>query len=158
VGRVSVEKNIEAFLASRHPGSKVVVGDGPAIGKLQAEFPEAHFLGRQTGDDLAACYAAADVMVFPSHTDTFGLVMIEALACGTPVAAFPVPGPLDVLDDTSGAMDDDLDRAIASALKKERRDCLRRGRSFSWERSTDQFLAALEPEAEPAVPRTAIAA
>ena len=143
VGRVAVEKNIEAFLAADHPGSKVVVGDGPALARLKAEFPAAHFLGQRSGEALAACYAGADVFVFPSHTDTFGLVMIEALACGTPVAAFPVRGPLDVLDETSGAMDDDLSAAIARALGLGREDCLRRGRSFNWERCTDQFLAAL---------------
>jgi len=104
------------------------------------------FLGKQSGKALAACYAGADVMVFPSHTDTFGLVMIEALACGTPVAAFPVPGPIDVLDESSGAMDSDLSIAISRALTLDREHCLRRGRSFSWERSTDQFLAALVPE------------
>lgn len=149
VGRVAVEKNIEAFLAAQHPGTKVVVGDGPALARLKAEFPTAVFLGKQSGEALAACYAGADVMVFPSHTDTFGLVMIEALACSTPVAAFPVPGPLDVLDEASGAMDADLSAAIRRALRLDREHCLRRGRSFSWERSTDQFLAALVPEPHP---------
>jgi glycosyltransferase involved in cell wall biosynthesis len=146
VGRVAVEKNIEAFLAAEHPGTKVVVGDGPALARLEAEFPAAVFLGKLSGEALAACYAGADVMVFPSHTDTFGLVMIEALACGTPVAAFPVPGPRDVLDASSGAMDCDLSAAIARALTLDRRACAQRGRSFSWERSADQFLAALVPE------------
>lgn len=143
VGRVAVEKNIEAFLAADHPGSKVVVGDGPALAKLKAEFPAAHFLGRLSGEPLAACYAGADVLVFPSHTDTFGLVMIEALACGTPVAAFPVSGPLDVLDEASGAMDVDLSAAIGRALCLDREACQRRDRSFGWAQSTDQFLAAL---------------
>lgn len=146
VGRVAVEKNIEAFLAAEHLGTKVVVGDGPALARLKSEFPAAVFLGKMSGEALAACYAGADVMVFPSHTDTFGLVMIEALACGTPVAAFPVPGPLDVLDESSGAMDGDLSAAISRALQLAREDCLRRGRGFSWERSTDQFLAALVPD------------
>jgi len=146
VGRVAVEKNIEAFLAADLPGSKVVVGDGPALADLRAQFPHAHFLGRKSGEALAACYAGADVMVFPSHTDTFGLVMIEALACGTPVAAFPVPGPLDVLDETSGAMHANLAGAIGRALLLDRGDCLARGRSFGWAHSTDQFLAALVPE------------
>jgi glycosyltransferase involved in cell wall biosynthesis len=155
VGRVAVEKNIEAFLANTHPGSKVVVGDGPALARLQADFPEARFLGRKSGGELAACYAAADVLVFPSRTDTFGLVMIEALACGTPVAAFPVPGPLDVLDDRSGAMDTDLAAAIAAALTRDRARCLARGRQFSWQRSADQFLAALVPEATDREPRLA---
>lgn len=147
VGRVAVEKNIEAFLGNRHPGSKVVVGDGPAMAKLQARFPEGHFVGRQSGAALAACYAGADVLVFPSRTDTFGLVMIEALACGTPVAAYPVSGPLDILTPESGCMAESLETAIAGALRLDRDNCLAHGRSFSWETSTDQFLAALTPDA-----------
>jgi glycosyltransferase involved in cell wall biosynthesis len=153
VGRVAVEKNIEAFLAAKHPGSKVVVGDGPALAKLKAAFPEALFVGKQTGEALAACYAGADVFVFPSKTDTFGLVMIEALACGTPVAAYPVVGPVDVLDAKSGALDQDLDAAIARALTLDREDCLAHGRSFSWQVSADQFLAALACEEPAALPR-----
>ncbi|WAT17226.1 glycosyltransferase family 1 protein [Aurantiacibacter sp. MUD11] len=145
VGRVAVEKNIEAFLGNGHPGSKVVVGDGPALDKLQARFPEAHILGRRTGDALAACYAGADVFVFPSKTDTFGLVMIEALACGTPVAAYPVPGPLDVLEPASGAMAERLEDAIAAALRLDRTTCHRIGRAFSWSASADQFAAGLAP-------------
>lgn len=155
VGRVAVEKNIAAFLECRHPGSKVVVGDGPALARLEAAYPEAVFLGKQTGPELAACYAGADVFVFPSRTDTFGLVMIEALACGTPVAAYPVTGPADVLDATSGAMDEDLDTAIARALTLDREDCLAHGRGYSWQASADQFLAALaceEPAAQPKRP------
>lgn len=149
VGRVAVEKNIEAFLGNRHPGSKVVVGDGPALQRLAAVFPDTCFLGRRSGKELAACYAGADVFVFPSRTDTFGLVMIEALACGTPVAAFPVPGPLDVLDERSGAMRESIEDAIAAALLLDRTDCIAHGRSFSWEASTDQFLTALQPEPAP---------
>jgi len=150
VGRVAVEKNIEAFLRSAHPGSKVVVGDGPALARLRAEFPEVHFVGRQVGAELAACYAGADVFVFPSRTDTFGLVMIEALACGTPVAAFPVTGPVDVLTPKSGAMNEDLDKAIARALRLDREACLAHGRSFTWEASARQFLEALAcPAVEP---------
>lgn len=145
VGRVAVEKNIAAFLANGHPGSKVVVGDGPALDALRARFPAAHFLGSRSGHALAACYAAADVFVFPSRTDTFGLVMIEALACGTPVAAYPVAGPLDVLSDKSGVMDIQLEQAIAAALHLRRDDCLAHGRAFSWEASAQQFLAALQP-------------
>jgi glycosyltransferase involved in cell wall biosynthesis len=145
VGRVAVEKNIEAFLASKHPGSKVVVGDGPALAGLSARFPEARFLGQLGGTALAACYAGADVFVFPSRTDTFGLVMIESLACGTPVAAFPVPGPLDVLTPATGAMDEDLDQAIARALTLSRHDCQAHGQAFSWQASAQQFLAALRP-------------
>jgi len=151
VGRVAVEKNIEAFLRCRHPGSKVVVGDGPALARLRAAFPEAHFLGRQTGRALAACYAGADVFVFPSRTDTFGLVMIEALASGTPVAAYPVSGPVDVLNGASGAMDEDLDRAITRALALDAEDCRAHARGFSWENSARQFLDALvQPAPAPA--------
>ncbi|WEK45525.1 MAG: glycosyltransferase family 1 protein [Candidatus Andeanibacterium colombiense] len=150
VGRVAVEKNIEAFLRASHPGSKVVVGDGPALARLRAEFPEVHFVGRQVGAELAACYAGADVFVFPSRTDTFGLVMIEALACGTPVAAFPVTGPVDILTESCGAMDPDLDRAIARALTLDREACLAHGRRFTWEASARQFLDALVcPALEP---------
>ncbi|RPF71362.1 glycosyltransferase family 4 protein [Aurantiacibacter spongiae] len=150
VGRVAVEKNIEAFLGNTHPGSKVVIGDGPARDSLQRRFPEAHFLGRREGDDLAACYAGADVFVFPSRTDTFGLVMIEAMACGTPVAAFPVPGPLDVLSPDSGAMNDRLEDAIAAALRCDRAACHARGTSFTWEASADQFVAGLRTVDPPA--------
>jgi glycosyltransferase involved in cell wall biosynthesis len=146
VGRVAVEKNIEAFLRSNHPGSKVVVGDGPALARLKAQCPEAHFLGRQQGEDLAACYAGADVFVFPSRTDTFGLVMIEALACGTPVAAYPVAGPLDILTAESGALDENLDRAIAAALRLDREGCTAHAATFSWESSATQFLSALARE------------
>ncbi len=145
VGRIAVEKNIEAFLESRHPGAKVVVGDGPALSRLQAAYPGVLFLGRKSGAALAACYAGADVFVFPSRTDTFGLVMIEALACGTPVAAYPVPGPLDVLSEKSGCMAETLEDSIAGALKLDRTDCVEHGRRFSWSASTDQFLAALSP-------------
>jgi glycosyltransferase involved in cell wall biosynthesis len=123
----------------------VVVGDGPALASLKARFPDAHFLGKQTGLALAACYAGADVFVFPSRTDTFGLVMIEALACGTPVAAYPVAGPLDVLTPASGAMAERLEDAIAGALRLDREHCLEHARKFTWEASPDQFLAALEP-------------
>lgn len=143
VGRVAVEKNIEAFLASDYPGTKVVVGDGPAKAALEAKFPEAVFLGKRTGRDLAGCYAGADVFVFPSRTDTFGLVMIEALACGTPVAAYPVPGPLDILTDAVGAMGDDLARAIDAARYCDRRACAAHGAGFSWEAATRQFLSGL---------------
>lgn len=143
VGRVAVEKNLEAFLGGGYPGSKVVVGDGPALVQMQARFPETHFLGRRSGPALAGCYAHADVFVFPSRTDTFGLVMIEALACGTPVAAFPVAGPRDIVTDRVGALSDDLDRAIAGALFSERADCAELGARYSWDAATDQFLAGL---------------
>lgn len=152
VGRVSVEKNVEAFLANSAAGSKVVVGDGPLLAKLEARFPDAHFLGRQIGADLAACYAGADVLVFPSRTDTFGLVMIEALSCGTPVAAFPVTGPRDVLTAATGAMDDVLELGITRALGLRREDCIAHASTFSWRASADQFLAALSPRPEGARP------
>lgn len=149
VGRVAVEKNIEAFLACDYPGTKVVVGDGPARAALEAKFPEARFLGKRTGRELAGCYAGADVFVFPSRTDTFGLVMIEALACGTPVAAFPVPGPLDILNDDVGAMSEDLARAIDAARYCVPARCTSHASAYSWEAATRQFLsglAALEEE------------
>lgn len=145
VGRVAVEKNIEAFLASDHPGSKVIVGDGPARELLARSHPYAHFVGTRAGAELAGYYAGADVFVFPSRTDTFGLVMIEALACGTPVAAFPVSGPLDVLTPGSGVMDADLTAAIAGALRLDPAACAEAGSRFSWETSTRQFLHALVP-------------
>lgn len=145
VGRVAVEKNLEAFLDCPYPGSKVVVGDGPALASLKARFPDAHFLGRKSGRELAGCYAGANVFVFPSRTDTFGLVMIESLACGTPVAAFPVPGPLDIVTDRVGALSERLPRAIDAALYCERADCAAYGASFSWDAATRQFLDGLAP-------------
>lgn len=143
VGRVSVEKNIEAFLGGAYPGSKVVVGDGPALDQLRAKYPEAHFLGRRSGRDLAGCYAGADVFVFPSRTDTFGLVMIEALACGTPVAAYPVAGPADIITEHTGALAEDLDRAINAAVFCSPADCVALARNYSWGAATDQFVAGL---------------
>ncbi len=143
VGRVAVEKNIEAFLDSNQPGSKVVVGDGPALDGLKARYPEVHFTGRKTGRELAGHYAGADVFVFPSRTDTFGLVIIEALACGTPVAAYPVTGPIDILTPECGAMHADLGSAIKSALTLDPADCIALGEQFSWEASASQFLDGL---------------
>jgi glycosyltransferase involved in cell wall biosynthesis len=145
VGRVAVEKNVEAFLASSYPGTKVVVGKGPARAMLETRFPEAVFLGPLFGDALAAAYAGADVLVFPSRTDTFGLVMIEAMACGTPVAAYPVPGPVDVLTPTTGAMRETLDEAIAAALVLDAADCVAHARGFTWAASAAQFRDALVP-------------
>ena len=143
VGRVAIEKNLEAFLGNAHPGSKVVVGDGPAKAELEAAYPDAHFLGSLFGADLAGAFGGADVFVFPSRTDTFGLVMIEAMACGTPVAAYPVSGPIDIVTPESGALSDDLEHAIAAALLCDRAACTAHGRSFSWERSADEFLTGL---------------
>lgn len=143
VGRVSVEKNIGAFLACEYPGTKVVVGDGPARAALEQQFPDAHFLGLRSGRALAGCYAGADVFVFPSRTDTFGLVMIEALACGLPVAAFPVAGPIDIVTERTGALSEQIERAIDAALYCDRKHCAAYGASFSWEVATRQFLAGL---------------
>ncbi|GAA0265624.1 glycosyltransferase family 1 protein [Alteraurantiacibacter aestuarii] len=143
-GRIAVEKNVEAFLTARHAGSKVLVGDGPARAALQARFPQAHFLGFKQGADLAGVYAGADALVFPSLTDTFGVVMIEALACGTPVAAFPVAGPMDVLTPTVGAMDHDLDRAIERALLCDRDACAAYGKTFTWGESAREFLDGMK--------------
>ncbi|MEM7665416.1 MAG: glycosyltransferase family 1 protein [Pseudomonadota bacterium] len=145
VGRVAVEKNIEAFLRCDYPGTKVIVGDGPARAALEVQFPEAVFLGKRTGSELAGCYAGADVFVFPSKTDTFGLVMIEALACGTPVAAFPVAGPVDIVTEQVGALSDSLSRAIDAARYCERKDCVALGAHYSWEAATQQFVAGLVP-------------
>jgi glycosyltransferase involved in cell wall biosynthesis len=155
VGRVAVEKNIEAFLALDVPGSKVVVGDGPARLALQAKYPHAHFLGLQQGEALASAYRGADALVFPSRTDTFGLVMIEALASGTPVAAYPVMGPVDVLADEVGAMDEDLVSAVGRALALDRGDCASYGRQFTWARSAREFLASLHILQAGAVARAA---
>lgn len=145
VGRVAVEKNVEAFLRSEHPGSKVVVGDGPARTTLEAQYPDAHFLGAMSGRALAGAYAGADVFVFPSRTDTFGLVMIEALVSGAPVAAYPVSGPIDIVTSETGAMDEDLDRSIARALTRDRTVCAAYGQGFTWDASAQQFLNALVP-------------
>jgi Glycosyltransferase len=143
VGRVAVEKNIDAFMALETPGSKVVVGDGPARSALEARHPDVHFLGMLSGQVLAAAYRSADVFVFPSRTDTFGLVMIEALACGTPVAAYPVMGPVDVLTEQTGAMSEQLDQAVAQALALSPAACVAHAGSFTWRRSAEQFLDSL---------------
>ena len=143
VGRVAIEKNIGAFLNSDQPGSKVVVGDGPALAGLQSRYPDVHFVGRKSGQELAGYYAGADVFIFPSKTDTFGLVIIEALACGTPVAAYPVTGPIDILTAASGAMNEDLNVAIQRALTLNSVDCITHGEKFSWDASASQFLNGL---------------
>jgi glycosyltransferase involved in cell wall biosynthesis len=149
VGRVAVEKNLEAFLALSLPGSKVVIGDGPQKAVLQRRYPQARFLGEKTGKDLTSHIAAADVFVFPSRTDTFGVVQLEALACGTPVAAFPVTGPLDVIGDHPvGALDTDLRNACIRALGISREKCRSFALERSWENSAKQFignLSALQP-------------
>jgi glycosyltransferase involved in cell wall biosynthesis len=149
VGRVAVEKNLEAFLSLNLPGSKVVIGDGPQKAALEQGYPKARFLGEKTGRDLTAHLAAADVFVFPSRTDTFGVVQLEALACGTPVAAFPVTGPVDVIaDHPVGALDTDLQSACMRALGMSRESCRNFALERSWENSARQFignLTALQP-------------
>ncbi|MGH8143958.1 MAG: glycosyltransferase family 4 protein [Steroidobacteraceae bacterium] len=146
-GRVAVEKNIDAFLELDLPGSKWVAGDGPALKAVQARHPNVNYLGVLNQHELAAVYACADVFVFPSKTDTFGLVLLEAMACGVPVAAYPVPGPLDVLGDsrTAGVMHEDLRTACLQALKLRREDAAAHARKFSWRAATEQFLAHLHP-------------
>ncbi|HUC17298.1 MAG TPA: glycosyltransferase family 1 protein [Acetobacteraceae bacterium] len=148
VGRVAVEKNIAAFLDLDLPGSKVVVGDGPQLAALRDAYPGVHFVGARRGATLAAAYAGGDVLVFPSRTDTFGLVLLEALACGTPVAAFPVPGPLDVLGKEAGrvgVLDEDLGRAARAALTLDRAECRAFAETFTWRRATEMFLSNLVP-------------
>jgi glycosyltransferase involved in cell wall biosynthesis len=149
MGRVAVEKNLEAFLALNLPGSKVVIGDGPQKAELARRYPKVGFLGEKTGQDLTSHLAAADVFVFPSLTDTFGVVQLEALACGTPVAAFPVTGPLDVIaDHPVGALDTDLRSACIRALSMSREACRSFALERSWENSAREFignLSALQP-------------
>jgi glycosyltransferase involved in cell wall biosynthesis len=155
VGRVAPEKNISAFLGAAVAGTKIIVGDGPALADLRTQFPDAHFLGALHGERLARAYCSADVFVFPSLTDTFGLVLIEALACGVPVAAFPVQGPIDILgpssrgiytqlDSASGALDVSLSTAIVRALGASRKAAAELGASFDWENCSDQFIDALK--------------
>lgn len=142
VGRIAPEKNIEAFLALDLPGEKRVVGDGPQREALQAAYPQVNFLGYQHGQALAEAFQAASVLVFPSRTDTYGLVMLEALACGTPVAAFPVAGPLDVLQGgVGGVMREDLRAACLEALNLDRAHCAELAARQSWRASALEFLA-----------------
>lgn len=146
VGRLAVEKNIEAFLSLDLPGTKVVVGDGPQRAELERRFPDAVFLGMKTGEALAEIYARADVFVFTSRTDTYGNVMQEALASGVPVAAFPVPGPLDVLTEPGiGALDEDLAAAIRQALTLDRARCRAVAEGRTWAAAAAEFAAALAP-------------
>ena len=157
VGRVAIEKNIEAFLDCPVPGTKVVVGDGPALDALKAKYPHVHFLGAMHGDELASVFRSADVFVFPSLTDTFGLVNIEALASGLPVAAFPVQGPIDILGADGrgmhggrrriGGVDQYLAVAIQRALTADRVAATAEARHYSWEACTDRFLEGLATDA-----------
>jgi glycosyltransferase involved in cell wall biosynthesis len=146
VGRVAVEKNIRAFLELKLEGSKVVVGDGPQRAALQAEFPSVYFAGAKQGEELAAHFASGDVFVFPSRTDTFGLVMLEALASGLPVAAFPVPGPLDIVDGVGvGSLSEDLGKAVSEAVKLPRALCREHALKYSWTACAEMFLKNLQP-------------
>ncbi|SFK84382.1 Glycosyltransferase involved in cell wall bisynthesis [Falsiroseomonas stagni DSM 19981] len=148
-GRVAVEKNLEAFLGLDLPGSKVVVGDGPQRAALMRRFPDAHFAGWRENGRLARSYAAADVFVFPSRTDTFGLVLLEALASGTPVAAYPVTGPLDVIgDEPVGALDQDLRAACLRALGADRGACRAHAAGFSWDACAQRFRDSLVPKVQ----------
>lgn len=134
VGRIAVEKNLDAFLSLELQGTKALVGDGPAMAGLRRKYPDAVFLGEKHGDELARHYADGDVFVFPSKTDTFGMVMVEALASGIPVAAYPVSGPIDVItSDKVGALDNDLKRAAMSALSLNADDCREYALNYSWE-------------------------
>ncbi|MBI5321001.1 glycosyltransferase family 1 protein [Bradyrhizobium sp.] len=141
VGRVAVEKNLEAFLDLDLPGTKVIVGDGPARSKLERRYPQAIFLGARHGEELAEIYAACDAFVFPSKTDTFGLVLLEALASGLPIAAFPVKGPRDVIGSAAvGVLSDDLRSACLEALSIPREACVKFAAAHSWEASARVFI------------------
>ncbi|WP_281063177.1 glycosyltransferase family 4 protein [Ancylobacter gelatini] len=162
VGRVSVEKNISAFLELDLPGTKVVVGDGPARAELEARHPAARFLGMKEGEDLARVYSSADVFVFPSLTDTFGIVLLEALASGVPVAAFPVTGPRDVIgaapaDRPVGVLDTDLRAAALAALEIDRADARQFALGYSWRACTQQFLDNIETARQAGLPPLAAA-
>lgn len=141
VGRVAVEKNIEAFLSLDLPGTKVVIGDGPATNELKAKYTSVKFEGYKFGEALAAHIASGDVFVFPSLTDTFGVVMLEAMACGLPVAAFPVTGPRDVVrNGNTGILDEDLKKAALEALKLDPQECIKQAHEYTWEQATLQFI------------------
>ena len=146
VGRVSVEKNLDAFLGLDLPGTRIIAGQGPARERLQRRFPDVRFVGILSHEDLAALYSSVDVFVFPSRTDTFGLVMLEALACGTPVAAFPVQGPLDVVGGSDAAcLAEDLRFAALHALRIPRSRCRAHAERFSWRAASEQFIALQAP-------------
>jgi len=146
VGRVAVEKNVEAFLSMPFDGTKTVVGDGPQLVALKRRYPEVQFTGAKKGQELADLYSSADVFVFPSRTDTFGLVLLEALASGVPVAAYPVAGPLDVIGESgAGVLDEDLALAAKKALDIPRGFCRDYALQFSWENCAKQFIGNLEP-------------
>jgi len=146
VGRVAVEKNVEAFLALDLPGTKWVVGEGPQLAELKAKYPEVRYAGVMSQAELARYYDSADVFVFPSRTDTFGLVLLEAMACGLPVAAYPVTGPVDVVGGSPGAaLDDDLRAACLKALTLSRTAARDHAAGYSWAACTKQFAGYLRP-------------
>jgi glycosyltransferase involved in cell wall biosynthesis len=153
-GRVAIEKNLEAFLGLELPGTKYVVGDGPQRADLERKFPAARFVGYKLGEELAQTMAAADVFVFPSRTDTFGLVLLEALSCGVPVAAFPVRGPIDViLDEKVGCLDENLQQAALKALALNAEDCRAYALNYAWQYCVRQFEGHLAPITRHPVPR-----
>jgi len=146
VGRVAIEKNIEAFLRLELPGTKLVVGDGPQLPELRRKFPDVRFAGAKTGEELAQHFAASDTFVFPSRTDTFGLVLLEALASGLPVAALPVPGPIDIVNGSPvGCLDDDLAKAAQTAINLDPKACRQHALLYSWDACAQQFLTNLSP-------------
>src|SRR6185436_11035731 len=156
VGRVAVEKNVDAFLRMPWKGSKLVIGDGPELPRLKQQYPTAVYAGFKFGEDLARHVAASDVLVFPSLTDTFGLVNLEAMACGVPVAAFPVTGPIDVVEDgVTGALDEDLAHAAERALQIDPRACRERAERSGWDTSTREFENNLVACHGPRLPRHA---
>jgi len=141
VGRVAVEKSIEEFLDLNIEGSKYVVGDGPDFARLKAKYPQVRFVGFKSGEELAGYYASADVFVFPSRTDTFGLVILEALASGVPVAAYPVRGPLDIIrQGETGFLDEYLGKAVVQAMAIDGRKCREFALSHDWTGSARQFI------------------
>jgi glycosyltransferase involved in cell wall biosynthesis len=152
-GRLAVEKNVEAFLSLDLPGTKLVVGDGPARAALEAACPAAHFVGVKTSAELATLYASADVFVFPSRTDTFGMVLLEAMACGLPVAAFPVAGPIDVVGGSgAGVLSEDLQAACLAATGIARNVPREHALTFTWEASARQFLGNVAAAHQPGDP------
>ena len=157
VGRVSVEKNIDAFLELDLPGTRIVAGVGPELDLLKRRYPDVCFVGVLPREELAQLYSSVDAFVFPSRTDTFGLVMLEALACGAPVAAYPVQGPLDVVGGSNVAvLDEDLRKAALAALRIERSACRAYAERFSWAAATEQFIRLHSPEPAPSARGEAI--
>jgi glycosyltransferase involved in cell wall biosynthesis len=150
VGRVAVEKNLDGYLKLDVPGTKLVIGEGPELARLRARYPQAHFLGVKPPEELARFYSASDVFVFPSLTDTFGLVLLESIACGTPVAAYPVPGPVDVVKPgVTGVLDTDLERAVEQALLLDRGACAAVAQEMNWQNCARQFVEQLAVHAPP---------